>query len=126
MHVLDQALSAVMVFVAYLGPPTSILWGWCSLWRPLAEPKWRSWFGVITLAAASLLAIGYLFALLGLSGAGDFGAKVDFWLRWSRVGVRIAAAIAVASLLAKGRLRAASILCTCSLILLSAVVYMMK
>jgi hypothetical protein len=124
--ILDQMLFSTMVLVAYLGPPASILWGWSSAWRAVPEPKWRSRLGFVALSAASLLAIGYLFALLHLGAEGDFGAKVNFWLRWSKVGVRISALIVAASLFAKGRSRVASILCACSLILLSAIVYMTK
>jgi len=126
MTFIDQSLFLLLVLFAFLGPPTSLLWGWCSYSKGFPQPKWRSWLGLASFVSANLLATGYFFAFLQMGALPEFGAKVNFWLHWSHIAVRFAVFIAIAAIISKGRFRWASLLCCFALVCLSAVVYEMK
>jgi hypothetical protein len=126
MSFINQSLMILLVLFAFLGPPASLLWGWCSFTKGFPEPKWRAWLGLASFVGANLLAIGYLFAFLQMGALAEFGAKVNFWLRWSQIALRFAAFIAIAAVISKGRFRWASLLCCLALFCLSAAVYSMR
>jgi len=116
----------IFFLLAFLGPPASLLWGWSSYRKGFLEPRWRARLGLGTLVLATLLTAGYLSALLRLAAIPEFGDKVNSWLYWSRIGVRLAIGISLVALLSKDRFRWATLACCVTLAFLSAAVYLMK
>ena len=82
--------------------------------------------GLATLIGASILALCALVALIRVAVMQDFGAKLDFWVAWSRISVRVSGILILISLLAKGRFRIAGVLCGLAVITLAVVVWAMK